>query len=641
MVSVLLAGVLLAVLNQTLLSPALPSIMADLAVDATTVQWLTSGYSLVEAVIIPLAAYLIGRFTTRQLFISAIVIFTLGSLSAAIAPSFPVLLLGRVLQAAGTGMAMPMVSTVILLVFPRESRGTAMGVIGLVIGFAPAVGPSLAGVLVDTVGWRALFAIVTAFGAAVVLLACIVLRNYGDFARIGFDKLSVVLSSVGLVCLLYGLSSFASSDNLALVVGLIVVGALLLVLFVRRQLHLESPMLNVDILKSHKYATAVVVIVIVQAALVGTGVITPLYIQNVRGLSATMSGVAMLPGAVLGAVLGLVGGRLFDRYGVRRVVTPGVFVAVLGGCGLALLGMDTDFVVIVLVYTVLMMGLQFMMTPMNTWGVNSLENGVIQHAQSLSNTMNQVAGSLGTAVLVSVSALAPAIAPDAPALEQAYLGDHLAFCGVALLMAAAFVVVLLFAGDRKGAGRADVPAASRDAAPDYAAGFSGVTVDGRPDASAADGVLRVRDAMNREPVCASESANMGEVISLMAANDASGMPVVASDGSLVGFISDGDVAGYLGRSELSLFDPSYNFYRFTDDEDLRQRLSDLFALNVMSIATRRVVSARPDMPLDEACHVLAERRIKKVPVVDDDGMLVGALSRRNIVRAIAEVLETA
>ena len=283
MVGVLLVGVLLAVLNQTLLSPGLPAIMNDLAVDATTVQWLTSGYSLVEAVVIPLSAYLIGRFSTRQLFISAFALFTAGSLAAAIAPNFWVLLLGRVLQAACTGMSMPMVFTVILLVFPREKRGTAMGVIGLIIGFAPAIGPSLAGLLVDSVGWRWLFGIVTLLSVVVIVLAVAVLRNYGDFKRTTFDKLSVVLSSVGLVCLLYGLSTFASSDNLALTAGLVVVGLVLVGLFVRRQMVLEVPMLQVDILRTRKYATAVVIIVLVQAALMGTGVITPLYIQGVLG----------------------------------------------------------------------------------------------------------------------------------------------------------------------------------------------------------------------------------------------------------------------------------------------------------------------------------------------------------------------
>ena len=413
MVGVLLAGTLLAVLNLTLLSPALPTIMTSLNVDATTVQWLTSGYSLVEAVIIPLSAYLIGRFSTRQLFITAFSIFMAGSLAAALAPNFWVLLAGRVLQALCTGIAMPMAFTVILLIFPRENRGTAMGVIGLIIGFAPAVGPSLAGLLVDSVGWRWLFGIVTILSIVVIILSVALLRNYGDFKRTTFDKLSVLLSSTGLVCLLYGLSTFTSSEDLLITCALIVVGLVLVGLFVRRQLKLPEPMLKVSILSTRKYATAVIVIVIVQAALMGTGVITPLYIQGVRGYSATMSGVAMLPGALIGAFMGLLSGRLFDRFGVRKVVVPGCFVALAGGICLASLGIDTDFIFIMLAYTVLMVGLQFTMTPLNTWGVNSLSNDVIQHAQSLSNTLNQVAASMGTAMLVSISALAPAFAPNA------------------------------------------------------------------------------------------------------------------------------------------------------------------------------------------------------------------------------------
>lgn len=244
--------------------------MASLEVDATTVQWLTSGYSLVEAVIIPLSAFLIGRFTTRQLFNTGFVIFAIGSLAAALAPNFWVLLLGRVLQAACTGMVMPMVFTVILLVFPREKRGTAMGAIGLIIGFAPAVGPSVAGLLVDSVGWRWLFGIVTILTVVVLVLSLVLLRNYGDFKRTSFDKLSVLLSSTGLVCLLYGLSTFSSSDNLFVTGVLIVIGLVLVGLFVRRQLKLPVPMLKVDILKTRKYATTVVIIVIVQAALMST-----------------------------------------------------------------------------------------------------------------------------------------------------------------------------------------------------------------------------------------------------------------------------------------------------------------------------------------------------------------------------------
>ena len=642
MVGVLLVGVLLAVLNQTLLSPALPAIMADLQVDATTVQWLTSGYSLVEAVVIPLSAYLIGRFSTRQLFISAFALFTAGSLAAAIAPNFWVLLLGRVLQAACTGMSMPMVFTVILLVFPREKRGTAMGVIGLIIGFAPAVGPSVAGLLVDSVGWRALFAIVTALSVVVIVLAVAVLKNYGDFARAPFDRLSVVLSTAGLVCLLYGLSTFASSDNMIVTVALMVAGLALCLLYVRRQLRLPEPMLQVGILRTRKYATSVIIIVIVQAALMGTGVITPLYIQGVLGFSATMSGVAMLPGALIGAFMGLVSGRLFDRFGVRRVVIPGVIVAVLGASGLARLGIDSGFITLTLTYTVLVVGLQFTMTPLNTWGVNSLPNSVIQHAQGVSNTLNQVAASMGTAALVSISALAPAVAPDAPALEQSYLGDHMAFITTFVLMCVAALAILFFVRDKaRTAGSAAATTVERGQEPvDYAAGFDGVTVDGASGESLdPNHTYTAVEVMNREPVCALDTAAMEEVIRLMDTNQTSGLPVVNAAGDLVGFVSDGDVASYLGKTEIALLDSTLlNGYRYIDDETEASRLRDLLALNVMAVATKRVISVDVAAPIDEVCALFAAKRIKKVPVVRD-GKLVGTLSRRNIMRSLVEAID--
>lgn len=642
MVGVLLTGTLLAVLNLTMLSPALPAIMSDLGVDATTAQWLTSVYALVEAVVIPLSAYLVGRFTTRQLFITALSVFTAGSLAAAVAPNFWVLLLGRIMQAACTGAVMPMVFTVILLVFPREKRGTAMGVIGLIIGFAPAVGPSLSGLLVDSVGWRALFAIVTALGVVVVVLAACLLRNYGNFARTSFDKLSVALSTVGLVCLLYGLSTFASTTNMALTLGLIAVGIVLVAFYVRRQLKLPEPMLNVRILKTRPYATAACVVIIVQAALLGTEVITPLYIQGTLGFTATMSGLAMLPGAVIGAFTGLVSGRLFDRFGVRKVAVPGVLVAVLGASGLARLGIDANFITVVLTYTTLVIGLQFTMTPLNTWGVNSLDNRVIQHAQGLSNTMNQVAGSFGTAVLVSVSALAPLVAPDAPAAEQAYLGEHMAYCTTFGLMCVAALVIIFLVRNRPAAAgvMAATPTERGEEPVDYAAGISGVTVDGTTGESWDSArTYTAAEVMNREPVCAADTATMAEVIRLMDANQTSGLPVVSASGDLVGFVSDGDVASYLGKTEIALVDSTLlNGYRYIDDETDVARLKDLMGLNVMAVATRRVISVEATTPVDEVCTLFAAKRIKKVPVVQD-GKLVGALSRRNIMRSLVEAID--
>lgn len=552
------------------------------------------------------------------------------------ASSFEVLLLGRVLQAVCTGAAMPMVTTVVLLVFPREKRGTAMGIIGLVIGFAPAAGPSVAGLLVDTVGWRVLFAIVFALAVLVTLVAAIVLRNYGDFERTKFDAPSVMLSTVGLVCLLYGLSTFSSSPNLAATFALIATGVVVVIFYVRRQLRLHAPMLNVRILKRRKYAISVGIIVVIQAALMGTGVITPLYIQGVRGYSATMSGIAMLPGALIGAVMGVFAGRLFDRFGARRIAIPGIAVVLLGAFGLAFLGIDSDFLFIMGAYTVLSVGMQFVMTPLNTWGVNSLDNQMIQHAQGLSNTMNQVAGSLGTALLVSVSAMAPALYPDASALEQSYLGDHLAFSTTAAIMVVAAVAIVTLVRERK-----DDPVREIDgkAAIDYSAGFDGVTVDEDVLRSSKpfNTELLARDAMNTNPHYVGTDETMAQVVKLMAENDTSAIPIIDDDGRLRGIITDGDIAGYLGSNDITLFDPQFNVFQFLDDSSLSERMKDLYNLNVMSLATKHVVSIDESTSLEAACRVLGEKRIKKVPVLRD-GRLVGTLSRRNIVNAIVTQL---
>lgn len=600
----LLAGCLLVVLNQTLLSPALPSIMADLNVDATTAQWLTSGYSLVEAVVIPLSAYLMGRFATRTLFMGGLCVFACGSLLATLAPNFGFLLAGRMLQALCTGIVMPMTTTLMLLMFPRERRGTAMGVVGLIIGFAPALGPSVSGLLVDSIGWRALFAIVFALTVAVIALAGAFLYNKEGFQRTTFDVPSVVLSSLGLVSLLYGLSSFSSSSNLALTAALILVGACLVALFVVRQLKLEQPMLRVGILATPNYRVAVICIFIIEMALMGMGVIMPLYIQGVLGYGATVSGVSMLPGAVLGAVAGVFAGRLFDRFGVRKVAIPGFVVVLFGALGLTMYGVDTSIVFVGVAYTFLSVGMQFAMTPINTWGVNSLDNEVVQHAQSLSNTLNQVAGSFGTAVLVSLSALGPRLAPEAGALEQTMAGYHLSICVTAALLLLAFVVVCVF-------------------------------VRAKPAETSAQAALPAEDtvaaAMNANPAVVAEGSSLKLVVSAMAQADTGGITVVGVDGTVKGFVADGDVTRYLGRNDVNLLDTSFVLSYRADDLDLHGRISKLMESDTSVFYKKTVFTVEADAPLEEGIAALTSHNVKKVPVVRD-GKLVGTLSMRDVAR---------
>lgn len=614
-VAILLAGATLVVLNQTLLSPAFPSIMADLQVDATTVQWLTSAYSLVEAIVIPLSAYLVGRFPTRKLFIAGVSVFAIGSLLAAFAPFFGVLLLGRIFQAASTGVVMPMVFTVILLVFPREKRGSAMGIVSLVIGFAPAVGPSVSGLLVESIGWRSLFVLVAILAVVIVIAATIFLKCYGEFEPTSFDKPSVALCSLGLLGLLYGLATITSSSNIAVPVALIVVGAILLVLFVRRQLSLEVPLLKVDVLKSHRYAIVVALVALLQAALVGTGVLLPIYLQNLLGVSALETGLIMLPGAVLGAIMGFFAGRLFDRFGARRVAIPGALVSAIGGCGLVGFQLDSPIPYIIVIYTCLGVGMQALVTPLNTWGINSLDNRVIQHANALQNTLNQVGASLGTAILVSLSATSTFLFPEMPALEQAMAGDRIAFVFTAFIMIVMLLVIVFKVKD----GKKEPSAAER--------------ANALRMPTKADDHIAVDLAMNKQPYFVHSSDSIREVAQILATNKTSGVPVVDDHMKVIGFISDGDIMKYIGRSEGAVLDATLMLYRATDDENFMQRVAELLDLNVMRIATKGAISVESGSELDEACRLLAEKRIKKAPVVNEDGTLVGSLSRSDVIRS--------
>ena len=447
--AVLLAGCVLVVLNYTLLAPALPVIMREMSVSETTVQWLTSIYAMVEAVIIPMNAFLLGRFSVRKLFGGAFVLFTAASALAAVAPTFEVLLLARVLQATATGVAMPMVWTLILLMAPRENRGMVMGIVGVVISFAPAIGPPASGALIDLVGWRSLFFIVAGISVVVIVLTFALLRNREGFERTSFDVPSIVLSSFGMLGLLYGLSTITSSDTPWVSALLMVVGLALLVVFVRRQGTLEVPMLRVETLKTRRFRNSIIVCCLLEGALIAIDVLLPLYLQNSLGHTPTMTGLVMAPAALAGAVTGVVAGRIFDKHGVRVIVLVGATLLEGAAIALCLCGADTWVVVVAGIYFVETIGWQCVSTPSNTWGINSLPNEIIQHGNAVMSTLMQVGASFGTAAIVSLTAFGPLFATSSDAAAATLAGYHVAFIGTAALLAVVALVIIVGVRDKE------------------------------------------------------------------------------------------------------------------------------------------------------------------------------------------------
>lgn len=438
----LLSGAFIVVLNMTLLTPALKTIMIEMNVDQNTVQWLTSGYSLTEAVIIPTAAFLMGRFNNKKLFLSGLGIFAFGSLLGAIAPTFPILLASRIIQASATGFMMPMVTSIILVVIPKENRGSAMGIITLIIGFAPMIGPTLSGVLIDWIGWRAIFVLVSTLALVNLVVAIPILKIDVKFDDAKFDLFSVILSSSGLILLLLGISSLSSSHNFTVNLVQIACGAVLIAIYAKRQLRSEEPMLKISVLKVKQYRTGVLIVALFQAGLIGMETIMPLYIQTVLGQPATISGLTLLPGTIIGALTGLLAGRLFDKHGVRLPVLCGVTMTIVGLALLLMLGENSQIWFVTLAYACLAIGIDFTMTPVNTWGINSLSNKVVQHAQSTGNTINQVAGSFGTATLVSIASVITAHATITNSTSATFAGYHGSLIATAIIVGLALVVIV-------------------------------------------------------------------------------------------------------------------------------------------------------------------------------------------------------
>ncbi len=437
LIAIMLSGAFIA-------SPALPSIMRDMNIDAGMGQWLTTAFMLVNGIMIPITAYLINRFTTRQIFLFSMLIFTAGTAMAGAAPGFSVLLLGRIAQAVGAGIMMPMIQTVILLIFPREKRGAAMGAVGIVMAFAPAVGPTLAGWIIDTFSWQAMFRILVPIGIIDAVLAFFLLRNVGETSDPDFDVRSVIYSTLGFGGLLYGSSSVGSYGwTHPLTVVPTVLSVVFLILFFRRQVRIPEPLLEVRIFKNKVFAYSTVSGMIVNASLISSAILTPIYLQNILGYSALSSGLIMMPGAIIMGVMSPIAGNLFDRFGPRGLSLTGLSILTLGTVCYAFVDENGTFLYLCFVYTARMFGISILNMPLSTWGLNALDNSLIPHGSAINNTMRQIAGSIGTALLVTVMTMVSRATASQGYVASTLHGIHWAFMFSTLLSVVALILALI------------------------------------------------------------------------------------------------------------------------------------------------------------------------------------------------------
>lgn len=404
---VLMVGAFVTILNQTLLNTALPALMEYFDITTAQAQWVTTLFMLVNGIMIPITAFLIGKFTTRQLFLLSMGLFAVGTIVSALAPIYAVLLAGRVLQAAGGGILMPLMQTILFAMFPRHKRGSAMGLFGLIIGFAPAIGPSLSGWIIDHAPWQALFWMMLPFALISMVIAYFLLKNVTERTNPALDIFSVVLSTLGFGGLLFGFSMAGTAGwGSATTLVPLVVGAVALVWFVTRQLHLDEPMLQLRVLRIPMFTLNTVLGMIVFISMVGGMIILPVYMQTMIGFTALESGLALLPGALIMGLMSPVTGRIFDRFGGKWLAVTGFALVTITGLLLSRLSTETTFAYIAAVNAVRMLGTSMVMMPVTTAALNQLPMRLVPHGTAVNNTLRQVAGSVGTAVLVTVMAMA-------------------------------------------------------------------------------------------------------------------------------------------------------------------------------------------------------------------------------------------
>ncbi|NIK78982.1 EmrB/QacA subfamily drug resistance transporter [Paenibacillus castaneae] len=402
-ITVLICGMFIAILNQTMVNVAIPHMMNDLNVSTTTIQWLSTGFMLANAIMIPISAFLMETISTRLLFAAAMSLFTIGSLICGIGNIFSIILFGRIVQAIGAGIMMPLVTNIFLRIFPPEKMGRAMGMMGIAMMFAPAVGPTFAGYMVEHYSWRILFFVMVPLGVVEVLLTFKYLSNVLKLTYPKLDWLGAVFSTIGFGGLLYGLSEAGSKgwgDVIVLVT--IIIGLVALIFFVFRQITISSPLLNLRVFSNFTFTMSTLVSMVVNMAMFGAMLLLPIYIQNIRGYTALESGLLLLPGALLMGIMSPISGMLFDRFGVRPLALVGLTITAITTYQFTKLTDSSAYMHVMLLYALRSFGVSFIMMTIMTEGLNALSPKLKGHGTAVSNTMRQVASSFGTALLVTV-----------------------------------------------------------------------------------------------------------------------------------------------------------------------------------------------------------------------------------------------
>jgi len=387
----------------TALTTALPPIMKEFEIDFNTGQWITSGFALFIAIVTPLTAFLITSIKTKRLYCAALSFFIVGLTICALSPNFWTMMIGRIVQGCGSGLISAMTQVIILTIYPPEKRGTVMGWYGLSIGVSPIIAPTLAGILVDHIGWRMVFVVSIVIMLFSLAFAICVFEDVLPLMKKKFDIISLAMSALAFGGITLSIGNMGKYEFVSVkVLLLLVIGIIFTFIFVMRQLRLEIPFLDVRVLKDKKLSVSIIATILVQLLLLGSAIIFPIYVQQLKSESATLSGLVILPGSLLMALISPLAGKIYDKIGMKILFLVGSIILIFSNLSLYFVNIDASIWVVSAIQVFRCFALGIILMPVVTWGMSDIPKTKASDATALLNSIRSIGGAIGSALFVSI-----------------------------------------------------------------------------------------------------------------------------------------------------------------------------------------------------------------------------------------------
>lgn len=615
----------LATFNETVLNVAFAPIMADFGIGMSTVQWLATAYMLGVAVMIPISAFAYRSIPTRTLFVGTCAVLVVGSIVGGTSQNFAWLLAGRVIQAIGSGMLIPVGMNITIEVAPRERLGACMGVMAAMTTVGVSASIIVSGAMLAVLEWHALLWMFAVLAFVCLVCGAVLLGDIAKLSHPSLDAPSVAMVALALVGILYGISTAFSGSALAAGCSF-VAGCAFLALFIRRQAKLEEPLINVGVLRTAPFALGVLANMLALVAVFSMTIIVPTFLQSAAGVSSLGASLTMFPAVLLGCVASALAGRMYDSFGIKALLPTGFVLICVFSAVFALLIGQVDMLGRMLLFAPVSIGAMIIVGPVQSFGLSHLTERDNAHGVTVMTVGFQIAGCIGSSLFTGVYSLGSAAGAAAG-------GDALASCSTGFLCSGLLTALFALVGLCVALRLVRIEkrdAQARAAAAPHGSGANGALVEGFAGAGASALEPTLSQVMERNVFSLSESDSVAYALSLFVRKGVSGAPVVDGRGRLKGFLSDGDVMRYLRKQEPA-FKNAYSFVVERENNDMAGKIERLMSLPVSALGAKSVVCVDEGASLGEVCKVLADKRLKKVPVVRD-GRMVGIVNRSSITR---------